>query len=74
MNRQELYAHRRNPRSGPANGFLDIEEFEVQKYPLASHDQALNHLRSGGGIEFESDLHKHDLILDPVEQPLGFVT
>ena len=73
MNRQEFHAHCRNPRSGPTNRFLDIEELEVQEHPLASRDQALDHLRSGSGVEFESDLHEHDLTLHSIEKPVGFV-
>jgi hypothetical protein len=71
MNRQELHAHRRNSSRGPTNGFFDVEELEIQKHPLAPRDQALNHFRSGGSVEFESNFHKHDLILDSFKELLG---
>ena len=71
MNRQEFHAHLRNPRSGPTNSLFDIEKLEVQKHPLALGDQALDHLRSGGSVEFESDLHEHDLILHAIEKLLS---
>jgi hypothetical protein len=35
-------------------------------------DQALDYLGSGGSVEFESNLHKDDLILHAIEQPVRF--
>jgi hypothetical protein len=73
MHREKLHTHRRNPRSGSTNRFLNIEEFKVQKHSFASRDQALDHLRSSGGVQFESDLHEHDLILHTIEKPFSFI-
>jgi hypothetical protein len=73
MNRQEFDAHRRYPRRSPTDRFLNIEKLEVEEHSLTLRNQALDYLRSGGSVEFESNLHKDDLILHAIEKPVCFV-
>jgi hypothetical protein len=73
MNRQEFDAHRRHSRRGPTDGFLNIKKLEIKEHSLTLRDQTVDHLRPGGSVEFESDLHKDDLILHAIEKPVRFV-
>src|SRR5262245_57649685 len=72
MNSQKFDAHGGYSLGGPTNGFLDIEKLQIEKDPLPSLDEPLNHIRSRGGVEFETDFHERDLILNAIHESFGF--
>src|SRR5262245_11106804 len=72
MNSQKFDAHGGDSLGGSTNGFLDIEKLQIEKDPLPSLDEPLNHIRSRGGVELETDLHERDLILNAIHESFGF--
>ena len=71
MNRQKIDAHGRNLRCRSPNRFFDIEKLQVEKDAHLSLKHPFNHLRPGGGIEFQPYFHEGNLPLQPVQQTLG---